>query len=300
MTADTEVLPPEIDWLADSDEHPYLVVDVFTSRPLEGNQLGVFLDGRPFSDEDMQSLAREMNFAETVFLLPPRSEGTVAMRIFTPAEELPFAGHPVLGTAFAVGTAFGLETVVLETGLGSVPIALEREDGRVVFGRMQQRIPTPEPYDGADALLSALGVESSELPVELYRNGPAHVYVAMADEQAVARLRPDMARLADLEICANCFAGSGRRWKTRMFAPGTGVPEDPATGSAAGPLAVHLARHGRIQFGEEIEIRQGEEINRPSLLYAKATGSAERIESVEVGGGAQIVAAGSFGMKARR
>jgi trans-2,3-dihydro-3-hydroxyanthranilate isomerase len=186
---------------------------------------------------------------------------------------------------------------VLETGTGPVPITLEREDGRVVFGRMRQPIPTPEPYERADELIAALGVQSSELPVELYRNGPAHVYVALSDEQAVATLRPDMTRLEDLEICANCFAGSGRRWKTRMFAPGSGVPEDPATGSAAGPLAVHLARHGRIQFGEEIEIRQGEEINRPSLLYAKATGSAERIESVEVGGEAQIVAAGSFGLK---
>ena len=297
MTADTEVLPGEVDWLGESNEHRYLVVDVFTSQPLQGNQLGVFLDGRPFSDEDMQRLAREMNFAETVFLLPPRADGDVAVRIFTPEEELPFAGHPMLGTAFAVGTALGADAVVLETGLGPVPITLERDGDRVVFGRMRQRIPTPEPFERADELLAALGVQSSELPVELYRNGPAHVYVALPDEQAVAALRPDMTRLADLEICANCFAGSGRRWKTRMFAPGSVVPEDAATGSAAGPLAIHLARHGLIGFGEEIEIRQGEEINRPSLLYAKASGSAERIESVEVGGAAQIVAAGSFGLK---
>ena len=298
MTADTELLPGEIDWLGESNEHRYLVVDVFTSQPLAGNQLGVFLDGRPFRDEDMQRLAREMNFAETVFLFPPSADGDVAIRIFTPEEELPFAGHPVLGTAFAVGTALGLDAVVLETGLGPTPITLERDRGRVVFGRMRQAIPTPESFERADELLAALGVQSSELPVELYRNGPTHVYVALPDEQAVASLRPDMARLADLEICANCFAGSGRYWKTRMFAPGSVVPEDAATGSAAGPLAIHLARHGRIRFGEEIEIRQGEEINRPSLLYAKASGSAEQIESVEVGGAAQIVAAGSFGLKA--
>lgn len=298
MTADTEVLPGQVDWLEDRDEHPYLVVDVFTSRPLEGNQLGVFLDGRSLTDEEMQRLAREMNFAETVFLLPPRSDGDVAVRIFTPEEELPFAGHPILGTAFAVGTARGTDAVTLETGLGPVEIALEREGGRVVFGRMRQPIPTVEEFDLADELLLALGVASSELPVELYRNGPEHVYVALPDEPAVASLRPDMVRLEDLGICANCFAGAGRRWKTRMFAPGVAVPEDAATGSAAGPLAVHLARHGRIEFGEEIEIRQGEEIKRPSLLYAKATGTAERIESVEVGGAAQIVAAGSFGLKA--
>ena len=284
-----------VGWLGDSELHPYLVVDVFTSRPLEGNQLGVFLDGRPFSDEDMLRLAREMNFAETVFLLPPRSGGEVAVRIFTPGGELPFAGHPVLGTAFVVGTALGADSVLLETGAGPVPITLERDDGRIVFGRMQQPIPVREAFDRADDLLSALGVRSSELPVELYRNGPAHVYVALPDEEAVAALRPDMTRLTELDVAANCFAGDGRRWKTRMFYPAVGVPEDPATGSAAGPLAVHLARHGRIAFGAEIEIRQGEEINRPSRLYAKATGTSERIESVEVGGSAQIVAAGTFG-----
>lgn len=276
--------------------HQYVVVDVFTSRPLEGNQLGVFLDGRLFSDEEMLRLTREMNFAETVFLLPARSEGDVAVRIFTPGGELPFAGHPVLGTAVVVGTSLEADSVVLETGAGPVPITLERDAGRIVFGRMQQPIPTWEPFGEAEALLSAVGVSSSRLPVELYRNGPQHVYIELEDEQAVAALRPDMARLTDLGVGANCFAGAGRHWKTRMFYPAAGVPEDPATGSAAGPLAVHLARHGRIGFGEEIEIRQGEEINRPSRLFATAKGSAERIESVEVGGGAQIVATGNFGL----
>ncbi len=290
------MLPGPVDWLEGSDSHPYLVVDVFTSRRLEGNQLGVFLDGRPFDEADMRALAREMKFAETVFLLPPRGDADVAVRIFTPAAELPFAGHPVLGTAFVVGTALGSDEVVLETGTGPVPIALEREVGRVAFGRMQQPIPTWEPFDAAEELLDLLGVDSSELPVELYRNGPTHVYVALANEDVVAALRPDMGRLSELGVCANCFAGNGRRWRTRVFCPGLGVPEDAATGSAAGPLAVHLARHGRISFGEEIEIHQGQEIHRPSLLYAKTTGARERIESIEVGGSAQIVAAGSFGL----
>ncbi len=292
----SEVLPGPHDWLEGSDVHEYLVVDVFTPRQLEGNQLGVFLDGRPFGDGDMLRLTREMNFAETVFLVPPESGGDVAVRIFTPGGELPFAGHPVLGTAFVVGTALSSDRVVLETKAGPIPIELERDDGRIVFGRMQQPIPEWEQYGQADELLAALGVDSSELPVELYRIGPQHVYVALATEGAVAKLRPDLSRLDDLGIAANCFAGEGRRFKTRMFCPAAGVPEDAATGSAAGPLAVHLARHGRIEFGEEIEVRQGEEINRPSLLYAKVTGSAERIESVEVGGSAQIVAAGGFGL----
>jgi trans-2,3-dihydro-3-hydroxyanthranilate isomerase len=295
MTERSQVLPGTVDWLADSELHPYLVVDVFTSRPLEGNQLGVFLDGRPFDGHDMLRLAREMNFAETVFLLPPSGEGDVACRIFTPGEELPFAGHPVLGTAVVVGTALESDSVVLETGAGPIPIALEREGGRVMFGRMRQPIPPWEPFGRTQELLAALGIESSALPVELYHLGPTHVYVAFESEEAVAALRPDMGRLDDFGAGINCFAGEGRRWKTRMFYPGGGVAEDAATGSAAGPLAIHLARHGRISFGQEIEIRQGEEINRPSLLYSTVTGSAEEIESVEVGGSARIVASGSFG-----
>ena len=131
-------------------------------------------------------------------------------------------------------------------------------------------------------------------PVEAYRNGPRHVYVELASEAEVAGLRPDQRALAELEIGANAFAGRGRAWKTRMFAPFHGVPEDPATGSAAGPLAVHLARHGRIAFGDEIEIRQGEEIGRPSRLYARAEGSADRVEQVLVGGSAVIVARGEY------
>jgi trans-2,3-dihydro-3-hydroxyanthranilate isomerase len=286
-------LPDSVAWL-DGDVHPYLVLDVFTPRPLEGNQLAVFLDGQPFSTEQMQRLAREMNLAETVFLLPAQAGGDVAMRIFTPADELPFAGHPVLGTAFVAATALGSDAVVLEPPAGPVPVALERDADRVVFGRMQQPIPTPEPYQRQDELLAALGVESSALPVELYRQGPLHVYVALPSEQAVAALRPDMARLADLGIAANCFAGQDSSWKTRMFCPVAGVPEDAATGSAAGPLALHLARHGRIAFGQEIEIRQGAEIRRPSLLYARVNGTPEHVESIEVGGRAQMVGQGSY------
>jgi trans-2,3-dihydro-3-hydroxyanthranilate isomerase len=119
--------------------------------------------------------------------------------------------------------------------------------------------------------------------------------VELESAEAVAALRPDLGALTALgDVCANCFSGSGRQWKTRMFAPGGGVPEDPATGSAAGPLAVHLSRHGRIAFGEEIEIRQGEELGRPSVLYARADGTAERVERIEVGGAAVVVANGRF------
>ena len=275
----------------------YVVLDVLTDRPLEGNALAVFTEGADLEVDRMQKLAREMNLSETVFLVPPKAGGDARIRIFTPTTELPFAGHPVLGSAFVVGDQLGRSTVRLETAAGVVPVELTREEGRVVFGRMQQPVPTWEPYPREDELLAALEAERSILPVEAYRNGPLHVFVALETEEAVASLRPDMNALADHRgVGANCFAGSGRRWKTRMFAPseGVGVPEDPATGSAAGPLAVHLARHGRIAFGEEIEIRQGAEIGRPSRLYARATGSPERIDKVEVAGSAVVVARGEY------
>ena len=288
------LIPTLENWHGAAQVHPYFVCDVFTSQPLEGNQLGVFVDGRPFTTEQMQSLAREMNFAESVFLLPPREGGDVRIRIFSPQSELPFAGHPVLGTAFVVSTALGAEQVALETGAGLVPVQLELSQGRPVFGRMQQPIRDCEPFARERELLDALGVPGSGLPVELYRSGAPHVFVALESEDAVAALQPDLAALAALDIAANCFAGSGLSWKTRMFYPARGIPEDPATGSAAGPLALHLARHGWIAFGQEIEIRQGAELGRPSLLYAVATGSRDRVETVEVGGVAAIVAEGVF------
>ena len=274
----------------------YVVCDVFTERPLTGNQLAVFTDARDAGDELMQDLAREMTFSETVFVLPPEADGHVRIRIFTPATELRFAGHPTLGTAFVLAGPLQLDEIRLETGAGLVPVRLEREEARLVFGRMSQPLPTVEPHPDESALVAALGVEASELPVEVYDNGTTHAFVALASEAAVAELRPDRVRLGDLPgaVGVSCFAGSGRRWKTRVFAPAAGVDEDAATGSAAGPLALHLARHGRIAFGEEIEISQGAEITRPSTLYARVEGSSERVESVEVGGSAVVVARGEF------
>src|SRR2546428_297842 len=224
---------------------PYAVADVFTDTPLEGNQLAVFTDARALSTEQMQRLAREMNFAESTFVLPPEGGGDARIRIFTPAHELPFAGHPVLGSAVVVGEPLRRDVVRLETGLGIVPVELRREGGRVVSGRMQQPIPTWRPYEREAELLAALGVRRSRLPVIAYKNGPLHVYVELESEAEVAALRPDLGALAGLaEVGANCFAGSGRRWKTRMFAPAHGVPEDPATGSAAGPAAPPPGPHG--------------------------------------------------------
>jgi trans-2,3-dihydro-3-hydroxyanthranilate isomerase len=272
----------------------YVVADVFTDEPLTGNQLAVFTDAREIPEERFQDLAREINYSETVFVLPPEDGGHAQMRIFTPVTELPFAGHPTLGTAVVLAGPLQLGVIVLETKSGNVPVELTRdESGRIVFGRMEQPLPKIGPHPDPEALLAALGVERSELPVEVYDNGVPHVYVALASNDDVAALTPDWKGLARFgPICTNCFAGSGTSWKTRIFTP-NGY-EDPATGSAAGPLALHLARHGRIGFGEEIEIEQGTELRRPSRLYARVEGSAERLERVEVGGSAVVVARGEF------
>jgi trans-2,3-dihydro-3-hydroxyanthranilate isomerase len=246
----------------------------------------------------MQPLAREINFSETVFVLPPVAGGDLRIRIFTPTIELPFAGHPTLGTAWVLAAERSLDRVVLETGVGPVPVEIDREDGRPVLGRMSQIVPTVEPYPQAGELLAALGVKASLLPVEVYDNGPTHVFVGLSSPQQVAALRPDMRSLQSLPglVGANCFAGEGLTYKMRMFGPWAGVPEDPATGSAAGPLAAHLVRHRRVAPGEEIVISQGAEIGRPSTLRARATGAPGAIDEVQVSGCAVIVGRGEFSL----
>lgn len=277
--------------------HPYVIADVFCASPLEGNPVAVFTDAAGLDAETMQRTARELNLSETVFLVGDVHGADAAIRIFTPSVELPFAGHPVLGTAFVVGTARGLDTVRLQTGSGLVPVVLRRHGDVVVYGEMEQPIPTWGPFAAERELLAALGVRSSGLPVEVYDNGPRHTYVELSDEASVRELSPDLRALADAgQVGVSCFTvlEGGARVKTRMFGPALGVAEDPATGSAAGPLAVHLARHGRTGFGQMIEIHQGAEIGRPSVLRAVAEGSDESVTRVAVGGGAVIVAHGEY------
>jgi trans-2,3-dihydro-3-hydroxyanthranilate isomerase len=269
----------------------YVVADVFTDVPLAGNPVAVFTDAREIPAERLQSLARELNLSESVFVYTPDGDGHVRIRIFTPTLELPFAGHPVLGTAFVLAGPLQLDEIRLETGSGVVPIRLERDGSRVAFGWMRQPLVAAETYDRADELLELLGVEESGLPVELYRQGPGHVYVELDSPAAVAGLRPDLGALKELsEWGTMCFARDGEAWKARVFVPAHGIDEDPATGSAAGPLALHLSRHGRIGFGDEIVIRQGEEVGRPSTLHAVARSP----EEIEVGGSAVVVARGEF------
>jgi trans-2,3-dihydro-3-hydroxyanthranilate isomerase len=274
----------------------YVLADVFTDVPLAGNQLAVFTDARELDPATMQALALEVGFSESVFVLPPREGGHARIRIFTESSEIPFAGHPTLGAAFVLAAPLQLGVIELECGSGIVPVVLERdESGRIVFGRMTQPVPSFEPFEHADELCAALGVGGSALPVEVYDNGIRHVYVALGSEAEVAALEPDWGALAVYDLIGvNVFAGSGARWKLRMFSPSPGMGEDAATGSAAGPLACHLARHGSIGWGEPIEISQGTEIGRPSTLHAVAHGSEGGIEAVEVGGSAVVVARGEF------
>lgn len=274
---------------------PYAIVDVFAQSPLEGNPLAVFPDGAGLEGEVMQRTARELQLSETVFLLRPGHAVAAdrRARIFTPRAELAFAGHPVLGAAFVL-SAGRPARLRIQTGAGVLPVAVEAgtDDGRL-YGELEHASPEPEPFPRARELLAALHVSESRLPVEAYRNGPWHVYVALSDEREVRELEPDMAALSRLgdSLGVSCFAGSGSRFKTRMFAPALGVAEDPATGSAAGPLAAHLVRHGVLTAGQEIEIRQGEEIGRPSLLRARV---APNGETVVVGGSGYVVAHGEY------
>jgi trans-2,3-dihydro-3-hydroxyanthranilate isomerase len=270
----------------------YVIADVFTDTPLAGNQLAVFTDARGLDEATMQALALEIGFSETTFVLPPEQGGTARMRIFNPRHEMPFAGHPTLGTAFVLGAPLQLGVIALETGVGIVPVTLERdESGRIVFGRMTQPVPRVEPVDAPEVVLAAVGAERSLLPIELYDNGARHIVLTL-EEAELGGLRPDGETIATFGITGvNCVARAGSSWRSRMFWE---HGEDPATGSAAGPIACHLARHGLVGWGEEIVIAQGVEMGRPSALHARAEGGEGLIDAVEVGGSAVVVARGEF------
>jgi trans-2,3-dihydro-3-hydroxyanthranilate isomerase len=274
--------------------HRYVVVDAFATEPLLGNPVAVFFDADDIPAERMQRIGREMKLSEVTFVLAAREGGDARIRIFTPVNELPFAGHPLLGTAIALGMHTEAAALRLETAMGTIPFDLDRIEGRVVAARMRQPVPEWKPFEETEELLAALGVAEPTLPVEVYRNGPRHVFVGLDSVSALSALHPDhraLSRFPDLAV--NCFAGSGHRWRSRMFSPAYGVVEDAATGSAAGPLAIHLARHGLAPYGTGIEILQGVEIDRPSLMLARVDGAGEDVVSVEVGGSGVLFAHGT-------
>ena len=240
----------------------YVQCDVFTSRPLAGNGLCVFTDARGLDDDTMQRLARETNQSETTFVTPAdRATGHAEIRIFTPGRELPFAGHPVIGTAAVLGHALPFDRLTLVTRSGPVDVELAREGEGLGRVTMQQPEPAFSDHRDADAMCSALGV--SPRPVVVGNNGIAAALIELESVAELERLQPDQAALlaAGGADTVAVFA-DGDPVRVRVFAPSAGVPEDPGTGSAAGVLAAHL--------GRAIDILQGVEIGRPSEISAVA------------------------------
>ena len=273
----------------------YTLCDVFSAEPLAGNALAVFTGVSGLPKTALQAIAREMNLSETVFLFPPEADGQAKLRIFTPRQELPFAGHPILGAAAVIGRTVTVDTLSLETGAGTIPIALGREGPNVRSGRMIQPNPSIETFADAEALTDALGSTPPALPIELYDNGPRHVLVALDSLENLRSLRPNLSGVARIHGGSVCvFARRPGGFEARVFVPGLGVPEDPATGSAAGPLALHAVRHGWAEPDRFLEIDQGQAIERPSRLRARITGSGSAPERVEVEGEVIIVGRGEL------
>lgn len=271
----------------------YALCDVFTEQPLAGNPLAVFTDARGLDAATMQALAREMNLSETTFVLPPERGGHARVRIFTPRAELPFAGHPTLGTAFVLGGPLETLELRLELTAGIVPVRLEREGARIGFGWMAQPGAVPLAVENEAAIFAALGLDGSARASFGYSNGPEHLYVELASEAAVSALMPDLSSLARAtQVGVYAFSFDGKSCRARYFVPSQGVPEDPATGSAVGPLALHLSRQGRLAPSAVLRVDQGVEMGRPSTLYARISGGES--PSIEVGGSARVVARGQF------
>ncbi|SDI30159.1 PhzF family phenazine biosynthesis protein [Paraburkholderia phenazinium] len=276
--------------------YAYVVADAFTDTPLCGNPVAVFTDADGLSAQDMQRIARELNLSETTFVFPPKGDGDYHVRIFTPVNELPFAGHPTLGTAVVLGGTHPKSELVMETGMGLVPFQLQRDaQGLVTLVTMEQPIPTWSHYELEHVLLEGLGLRASTLPVEVYRNGPRHVFVGLPSIADLSAVKPDLRVLAQLpDVATNCFAGSGSEWRMRMFSPAYGVAEDAATGSAAGPLALHLIRHGLVEFEQPVVIEQGVEMGRRSVMHATVSGTFSNLGPIRVSGTATIVAQGNL------
>ena len=281
------------------------VVDVFTDRPLTGNQLGVVLDGRELSPRLMQRIARELNFAETTFVLPPEDRAHAArVRIFTPVMELPFAGHPTIGTAWVLhheGIARGLEFVLEET-VGPVPVRGVEEDGRIRFWMTHPALSFGDVFPHQQ-VAAAIGVDEKEIvhdvPAQLATTGNPFLYVALRDTGAVDSGVADPARVRKLvgerAHGIYLFAATGRgKLYGRMFA--VDVAEDPATGSAAGPLGAFAVKYGLVQRAPHVSIvtEQGTKMGRQAFVHIELTYGESRDvpERIEVGGGVMPVLSG--------
>ena len=273
--------------------------DVFSSRPLEGNSLAVFLDGRGLTDAEMQALAKEMNLPETTFILPrdaaiEREQG-IRVRIFTVQEELPFAGHPTLGTAFALRGQSGAKEVVLELNAGKVPVRFEDTAGQPGFGEMTQLDPTFVMRHEQEAVARATGLRIEDfddsLPIETVSTGVAFTVTplkSLAMMRKFSQIDPRCAAEYLAKTAGKFFYFVTRETVDRearlharmLFYNG----EDPATGSAAGCSAGWMVAHGVALPDERVLIEQGVEMKRPSRIFVRASRSDNRIVNVRVGG----------------
>jgi trans-2,3-dihydro-3-hydroxyanthranilate isomerase len=282
--------------------------DVFSAKPLQGNSLAVFFDGRGLSDAEMQSIAKEMNLSETTFILPRGAEVErergVRVRIFTVREELPFAGHPTLGTAFALRGESGRSEVTLELNVGKVPVLFEDSPGHSAFGEMTQMDPTFGITHDRDAVANATGLQAEDfdasLPIQTVSTGLPYAITPLKSLAVMRNLRIDLNRAASyLERSGTRFfyfvtretVDPEARLHSRMlFYNG----EDPATGSAAGCAAVWMVEHGVAQPDERVLIEQGVEMQRPSRIFVRASRRDNRVVNVRVGGNAVEVMRGEF------
>ncbi|MDQ3804661.1 MAG: PhzF family phenazine biosynthesis protein [Acidobacteriota bacterium] len=287
----------------------YHRVDVFTDRAFGGNPLAVFRNGRGLPDETMQAIAKEFNLSEVTFLLPPADPTCdYRVRIFTPGHELPMAGHPTVGTAFVLAHEHLIEPeagedglkVTFEEGVGPVPVRVEFEAGRPVYAEMSQPLPRfgPRLEDRrAVAAMLSLGDEDLDaaLPVEVVSCGVPFLYVPLRSLDAARRARPraDLMEQAagggvppEVFVFTREVEHEGSTVHSRMFAPGLGITEDPATGGASGPLGSYLVRHGVVPAGRTAEIvsEQGLEMGRPSFVRISIDRDGEEITGVRVGG----------------
>jgi trans-2,3-dihydro-3-hydroxyanthranilate isomerase len=285
----------------------YHLVDVFTDRAFGGNPLAVFPHASEVSPKVMQALAKEFNLSETTFVLPPQDEqNTYHVRIFTPAVELPMAGHPTIGTTFILAREHlidwdGSETTIrLEEGIGTILVTLRRQDDGAEFIQMSQPLPAfGAQFVNKQAMAEMLSLEvdalDPHLPLEVVSCGVPFLFVPVRNIEAMRkiRFRQDVSErvLRDFET-ANVFVFT-REVETveatvhsRMFAPALGVAEDPATGAASGPLGCYLVQHGLVAQAEKVEIvsEQGIEMGRPSIIHIEIEQEDGRITAVRVGG----------------
>jgi len=293
----------------------FLIADVFTDVRFGGNQLAVFVDGSGLDSSTMQDIAREMNYSETTFLLPPENDGDYRIRIFTPAHELPFAGHPLVGSGYVIVSEkmkhwqSSLTTVTLEAGVGPIRIEVETVGGRLGRSTMTQPLPVVRgTYPNVAAVARALSLETSliqqtNLPVETIYNGIAAMIVPVATLSAIENIRVDSNALTEIsnEVGASTVLAFTRETLStsntvhcRVFAPAAGVAEDAATGSANGCFGFYLVRHKVVQPAATTRIisEQGYEMRRPSQLYIDVDVNLESGKVTEVRVGGSVVIAG--------